>query len=416
VTTWPVAILAPAYRCAAGVTTFGCFASATSVCFGVLGLPGGDAQALGFVLFCAAVPRLLFLLFAGVLADRVRSRAHLMAVAEVAAGAAQLVAAGLFLTGRATVPALAALAVVNGTAVAVIFPTMSGLMPQIASGEALQSANAFVRLSSNIAGILGVAAGGLLVATVGAGWALLIDGVSFFVSAVLLLLMRSARARTDADDGPPASVLGDLLHGWHEFTARRWVWVMVALFSLSNFGFTAAIDVLGPVRSLESWGGARGWAVVLTAFSIGTVVGVIGAMRLRPNRPLLVALVAQTLVALPLLAMAPPLPLLVVAALAFVSGVCVDIFEVLWQTTLQQYIPPESLSRVSSYDWLGSMALTPLALATAGALVATVGLEGALWISGLLGSAASLGLLDPQIRSLRRGRYEDAPSVLPSTA
>ena len=116
-------------------------------------------------------------------------------------------------------------------------------------------------------------------ATAGAGWALLIDGVSFFVSAVLLLAMRSARARTDATDGPPASVLGDLLHGWHEFTARRWVWVMVALFSLSNFGFTAAIDVLGPVRSLASWGGARGWAVVLTAFSIGTVVGVIGAER-----------------------------------------------------------------------------------------------------------------------------------------
>jgi len=62
------------------------------------------------------------------------------------------------------------------------------------------------------------------------------------------------------------------------------------------------------------------------------------------------------------------------------------------------------------------MALTPLLLATAGALVATVGLEGALWISGLLGSAASLGLLDPQIRSLRRGRYDDAPSDLPSTA
>jgi predicted MFS family arabinose efflux permease len=382
------------------VSDFGNGVAPIALAFGVLALPGGDASSLGLVLVCAALPRIVFMLFGGVLADRVRSRARLMATTELAAAGAQLLAAGLFLSGRATVPALALLAVVNGVAVAIFYPTMTGLVPQIASGAALQSANALVRLSSNIAGILGTAVGGILVATVGAGWALLIDAATYAVSAVLLRLVRaSSAAPADGDDGQ--SMLDDLLHGWREFVSRRWVWLLVLLFSISNFAFTASIDVLGPVRSLQSWNGPRGWAVVLVSFSIGTVLGVVVAMRIRPSRPLLVATFAQVFVSFPVLALAPPLPLVAVALLAFVSGVCIDIFEVLWQTTLQQQIPPESLSRVASYDWFGSLSLTPLALLAAGALEAWLGLEGALWVCGILGMAASLAILDPAVRNVR---------------
>ena len=381
------------------VSDFGNGVAPIALAFGVLALPGGDASSLGLVLVCAALPRIVFMLFGGVLADRVRSRSRLMATTEIAAAAAQLVAAALFLSGHATVPALAALAVVNGVAVAIFYPTMTGLVPQLASGAALQSANALVRLSSNIAGILGTAVGGILVATVGAGWALLIDAATYALSAVLLWLVRASSP--PAADGERTSVVDDLVHGWREFTARRCVWLMVLLFSISNFGFTAAIDVLGPVRSLESWDGPRGWAIILVTFSVGTVLGVLVAMRIRPSRPLLVAASAQIFVALPVLALAPPAPLAVVAALGFVSGVCIDVFEVLWQTTLQQQIPAESLSRVASYDWFGSLALTPLALLAAGALEAWLGLQGALWVCGILGAAASLAILDPAVRGVR---------------
>ena len=390
------------------VSDFGNGVAPIALAFGVLALPGGDASSLGLVLLCAALPRIVFMLFGGVLADRVRRRARLMAVSELAAAVAQGVAAALFLSGHATVPSLAALAVINGLAVAVFYPSMTGLLPQLASGAALQSANALVRLSSNLAGILGIAVGGLLVATVGAGWALLIDALSYAFSALLLWLVRAAS--TPMQDGQTSSVIDDLVHGWREFTARRWVWLLVVLFSISNFGFTAAIGVLGPVRSLESWDGARGWAVVLVAFSVGTVVGVVVAMRIRPSRPLLVAATAELFVAFPVLALAPPLPLAVVAVLAFVSGMCVDVFEVLWQTTVQQQIPAESLSRVASYDWFGSLALTPLALAIAGGLEAWLGLEAALWICGILGALSSLAILDPSVRGVRA-----APEAVPPT-
>ncbi len=381
-----------------------------ALAFGVLALPGGDAGSLGLVLLCATLPRVLLVLLGGVLADRV-NRSRLMVGADSMAAAAQLCAAALFLTGRATVPALAALAVVNGTAVALFYPALTGLVPQLADGDDLQSVNALVRLSSNVSRILGTVVGGLLVAAFGAGWALAVDGLTFAVSAVLLFALRIGARGGAASSG---SVLHDLREGWREFTSRRWVWFVVVLFSFSNMGFQAAIGVLGPVRAQQSWGGAAGWASVLAAFWLGTVVGVVVALRIRPSRPLRVAMAAQLAIALPVLAMAPPLPLLVVVLLAFVCGLCIDVFEVLWQTALQQNIPPESLSRVSSYDWLGSTSLGPLALAGVGALVSVVGLETSIWVCAGLCAVTGLGLLDPQVRALRAGGPTATTTAAPS--
>jgi predicted MFS family arabinose efflux permease len=384
------------------VSDFGTGMAPIALAFGVLALPGGDASGLGLVLLCAALPRLVFLLLGGVIADRVRSRAALMAVVEVVAGAAQLVAGLLFLSGHATVPALAVLAVVNGTAASIYYPTSTGLVPHLATGDDLQSANALLRLSTSLAGILGTAVGGVLVATLGAGPALLIDGATYAVSAVLLALVR-AGVRTGPRDDAGASMLDDLVHGWREFTSRRWVWLVVLLFSLSNFGFTAAIGVLGPVLSLEQFDGASSWAAVMVSFSLGTLVGVLVAMRLKPAHPMFVGMIAQLVIALPLFAMAVPTSLVVLVVVAFVCGVGVDVFEIMWITSLQKHIPPESLSRVSSYDWFGSLALTPIALAAAGPLASWLGLQGALWVCAGLGATTSLALLDPQVRRLRAG-------------
>jgi hypothetical protein len=93
--------------------------------------------------------------------------------------------------------------------------------------------------------------------------------------------------------------------------------------------------------------------------------------------------------------------------------VAIDVVEVLRSTALQQNIPREPLSRVSSYDWLGSLASTPIALAGAGALAATIGLSGAIRISAALGAAGTWGFLDPQVRTLRAGRASAASSLPP---
>ncbi len=368
-----------------------------ALAFGVLGLPGGGPSALGLVLFCAALPNVVFLLFAGVLADR-GNRARILVVAELGMAIAQGVAAVLFISDRASVPALAALAALGGTASALFYPAHTGLIPQVVRPEQLQSTNALIRLSSNLARVGGVALGGILVATIGSGWALGLNASTYGISALLLIGIVVAGTVPVA---ATSSVLGELAHGWREFTSRRWVWLIVVVFSVSNVGFGAAVGVLGPVVALDSWNGAQSWALIMAAFSLGTVTGVVFAMRIRPKRPLRVAMLAVPLLALPIAGLIPPLSVLAIASASFLAGLAIDIFEVLWQTTLQQHIPQESLSRVSAYDMFGSLVFTPLGLAAAGPAIEAWGTRTTAIICTALVSLALLALLDPQIRSLR---------------
>ena len=82
----------------------------------------------------------------------------------------------------------------------------------------------------------------------------------------------------------------------------------------------------------------------------------------------------------------------IIAFFAFLVGVALDIFYVLWITTLQQQIPKESLSKVMAYDVLGSLALAPLGIAIAGPLAEEFGSKIVLdWITAF----ALIALLAP---------------------
>ena len=88
-------------------------------------------------------------------------------------------------------------------------------------------------------------------------------------------------------------------------------------------------------------------------------MGVLVAMRIRPRRPILAVTLLSFGAAPPYLLLGGSAPLWLVVVSAFVLGVCFDLFAVLWQTTMQREIPPAALSRVSSYEALGSLMLGP---------------------------------------------------------
>src|SRR5690606_3049775 len=92
----------------------------------------------------------------------------------------------------------------------------------------------------------------------------------------------------------------------------------------------------------------------------------------------------------------------VTVAGAFVLGVCFDVFGVLWMTTMQREIPPESLSRGSSYDALGSLMFGPIGLMLADPAAARLGAGNALLACGALVLVATCAaLLSPDVRNLR---------------
>ena len=77
------------------------------------------------------------------------------------------------------------------------------------------------------------------------------------------------------------------------------------------------------------------------------------------------------------------------------------VFNSLWETTLQRHVPPAALSRVSAYDWFGSLAFQPLGLAIAGPLAAGIGTSETLWLAaaGSAGMAAIL-VATPSVRAV----------------
>jgi MFS family permease len=382
---------------ARGISFLGSAMAPIALAFAVLDLTG-SASDLGLVLAARMVPQLVFMLVGGVWADRL-PRNLVMVASDVLTGGAQAATAALLLTGNAEIWHLVALQAIGGTAFAFFFPASTGLVPQTVEPALLQQANAVLRMSFNAASIGGAALGGILVAAVGSGWALAIDAGTFFASAAFLLSMRVAhQARLEAPN-----FLLELREGWHEFTARTWLWVIVLAFGFLNAAETGALNVLGPVVAKAELGGASAYGAIFSATGIGFVIGGAIALRFKPARPLFVGCAAM--IGLPpvliLLALGAPLPLILIAAL--LMGIGLEIFGVLWDTALQQHVPERALSRVSSYDALGSFIFIPLGQLAAGPAAEAFGQDATLYLAAGIVTVATLAMVaTPDIRRLRR--------------
>lgn len=378
------------------VSVLGTGLAPVALAFAVLELPGAGASTLGLVLAAHELPMAVFVLVGGVIADRL-PRHRVMAAADLLAFASQGLLAALFVLGAPALWQVMLLSAISGTGIAVFMPASTGLVPATVPPDFLQSANAVLRLSTNGARILGAAVAGVLVATLGTGPALAVDAATFLISGLLIARIRLPHAARERSAG----VLSDLRHGWREFTSRQWVWAVVAAFALINMAFAGGFLVLGPLIARDELGGPTAWATVLAAESAGMVLGVLVAMRVRVRRPILVCMLTTLGLVPPLVLLAAGAPVLVLAAVAFASGVLLDVFMVLWDTTLQQHVPEEVLSRVSAYDWFGSLVFTPLGFTLVGPVAAGVGVDATLYgAAGLISLAVLLSLLSPEVRRL----------------
>jgi MFS family permease len=357
----------------------------------------GSARDLGFVLAAKIAPLVVFLLVGGVFADRLPRRG-VMVTADVARLAVQGATAALLLSHSARIWELIVLQALAGTGTAFFNPASTGLTPMTVSAGRLQEANALRGMSMASMQFAGPALAGLLIVTVGPGYALAIDAASFGVSAFYL-----ARLHLPPHASlPPQSFGRDLLDGWREFTARTWVWLVVVSVSLANMTDSAWM-VLAAVWIKDGHGGAGAWTVILVVSAIGALAAGATALRLKPRRPLLLAAIVVAPNASPIIVLALKLPWQILVVTALVTGFGNMLFNTLWETTLQQHIPPASLSRVSAYDWFGSLLCDPLGLALAGVLAAGIGMSRTLWIAAAINLAAVAAMLAaPSVRHLQR--------------
>ncbi|MFE9452336.1 MFS transporter [Streptomyces sp. NPDC006739] len=394
--------------CARVISVLGNGFARVALAFAVLALPGAGPGRLSLVLACQALPQLVLVLAGGVIADRI-SRSGLMVLADALGAGAYAGLAAMVLTGHAPLPAMCLLAVVAGAATALFGPAMDGLVPLIVPASRLQRANGLLRVGTNSSLLLGLALSGVTVALVGAGWALALDAASFVVSAAL-----TARLRVAARPRKKVSGWTDLREGWQEFASRQWLWVVVAQYAVVVAALNANVGVLGPLAAEQHLGGARAWSVIVAAQAVGTVAGAGIAARVRVDRPVLVGVLCTFPAAVPIALLSVGAPVWLTATAMCGAGVASDVFGVLWATTIQREIPDRVLSRVSSYDWFGSLAFAPLGLLVAGPVATAVGTGRALaGCAALVVLATAAALLSPQVRTLRT-RVE-APSGAPAS-
>ncbi|MEV0897033.1 MFS transporter [Actinoplanes sp. NPDC049802] len=374
--------------------------------FAVLDLTG-SVRDLGLVVGVRTLANVLFLLFGGVLADRL-PRGLVLVGAGLAAAATQGVVAALVLTGTATIPLLVGISAINGVVAALALPATAAVVPQTVPEDVRQQANALNRMCSNGAMIAGAPLGGVLVAAVGPGWGIAVDAATFAVSALCFAFLRLPAGAVSVRPG----ILTELRGGWTEFRSRQWLWVVVACACAGNVAWSGSANVLGPVVADQTFG-RTAWGLILAAQTFGMVVGALVAIRLRIRRLLLFGCLCCSLITLPMLALGvwPTVPVLLVTG--FIAGIGLEQFGIAWDTTMQEHVPADKLARVYSYDMLGSFLAMPVGEVAVGPIAEAAGLRPTLiGCAVLMFLSVAAMLLSRDVRTLRHRLPKDAPPTM----
>ena len=368
-----------------------------ALAFGILGLPNGSANLLGLVLGTTTVLFLVMAPFGGVIADKY-GRARMVGLTDMAGGLILFVQAGYFATGN--VP-IAVLLIVNGAfgiLWGIFWPAFSGVIPAVLPEAGLQKGNALNALFTNSGMILGAASAGFLIDAFGPAITLGIDAASFFVSGLLVFTFRHLTPRAEHTEN---TMIDDLRHGWKVFISFRWIVIIVAVFSFIVMCWAAAENVLGPLIALEHFDGAKSWSYVITAESVGLVVGSLIAIKVKPKYPMRFLMLSSFTITFYIAALAKPQSLAVIAVCAFLFGITLDLWGTLWSTALQRKVPRDSLSRVSSFDAMGSLMFRPIGLAIAAPLSTLLGIETFIYILALITVfAIVLPLFNSEVRNM----------------
>jgi Major Facilitator Superfamily len=312
-----------------------------------------SSAGLAVVLVCALLPKVALLPIGGVVADRLGPRRVAMAAAVVS-GAAQLFIGLLLLAGRIDFPLIAVAAAITGVAAAFDTPATLPLVAGTTDDQGRQAGNALIGIARSATSLAGPALAGVLIFTVGAGWAFVLDAATFGFSACTLALIKVRPVEV-----PRKSLRDDLVAGWAEVRARTWYWTSLIGHATWNFA-AGMLATTGPLIAVTELGGKTVWLAALQAGAVGYLTGALIAGRTKVSRAILVGNIA-------LMSYAAPLALFAVAAPAWAVVVayglalgCLGFLNPVWETAVQQEVPAEVLARVSAYDWLVSLGAMPL--------------------------------------------------------
>ena len=371
--------------------------SPVALAFGVLALPGATGTDLSIVMAARMFPMIALMLFGGVIGDRFK-RNRIVGGADVLGSAFAAVSAVSLIVGNSSVLLLALMGALFGVLNALWWPAMSGVLPEILPKEKLQHGNAIIAMTTNIGYVVGALIGGSMVTAFGSGWALLVDAITFLLAGILVWNLDLPTIVRENKN----TVFQDLRSGWREFISHSWVVTIVISFAIINLAWESMLQILGPLNFADITNGPKFWSFNLAALTLGMLSGSLISLKVHFPRPLLFAMLVIAASSVWDFSLAMKSPLWVTLICAFLSGMAIDIFMVVWNTSLQAHIPEESYSRVVAYDAFGSFGLSPLGIAIAGPLAQAFGVSTMIYATGAMTLVAALtSLFVKSVRNLK---------------
>ena len=350
-------------------------------------------SALAGVGIAWSLPQVVFVLGSGVLSDRF-DRRKLLITADVIRG--------LSIAGLGTLVTLDLLQLWHVYGLVALFgvgqslygPAHNSILPDLVPADQLVQANSLAQFSRPFAmTLLGPALGGILVGTVGAGLAFYIDAGTFAFSALMLLLMRTVTRVAPAEGH--ASVWHDAREGLRFVFARPWLWAGMGAATISLLCTWGPWEVLVPYlvkNELDGSAGALG--LVFAAGGAGAVLAAVTmGQRDLPRRPITVLYWAWAMSAFAIIGFGVSGTIWHAMLASFVMESGITVLLVLWYTVLQRLVPSTILGRVSSLDWLISVAGVPASFALVGPLAASFGTRNTLIVAGAVGGLVILVFL-----------------------
>ena len=371
-----------------------------------------DPGALSLVGVAWTVPHVAALLVGGAVSDRFERR-RVMLASNVVSGLTIGTIAVLVLTGRVELWHIWLLVAFYGASVAFFIPASSAILPEIIPKELLLEANSLQGFARPLTlRLLGPAVGGILVAGVGAGGALLADAATF-AFAVGTLFFISKRVHERPVDEDATSLLQEVWDGFKFVRSQTWLWVSLLAAGLWLFLTVGPIEVLIPFLVKNRLGAsAVGLGLVFAAGGAGAFVCSLGlALYGRtPRRGLVFVYLtwAGSTFAVAALALCVHVWQAMLASV-FLFGLSAS-GGIVWRTMLQRRVPGDMLGRVSSLDWFASAGLVPVSFALTGPVAAAFGASKTLFAAGIAGGILMLACL--LVRELRA--EEPSPEAQPA--
>ncbi|GHH44814.1 MULTISPECIES: MFS transporter [Streptomyces] len=363
----------------------------------VLSLTGSSA-AVGFTTALQFLPMLLFGLYGGVLVDRLPKRPTLLAT-QSAMGLTGLALAFLTLSGHVQVWHVYVAAFAVGLATVIDNPARQSFVSEMVGPDQLQNAVSLNSANFQSARLVGPAVAGLLITSVGTGWAFLLNGLSFIAPLAGLLLMRS-RELNQVERTPRGK--GQLREGLRYVAGRPdLMWPIILVGFIGTFGFNFPVWLSAYADDVFH-AGAGAYSLFNTLMAVGSLAGALLAARRGTARARVLVAAAVAFGVLEIVAALAPSYWLF-ALLMVPIGIAGLTVNVTANTAVQMGTDPAMRGRVMALFMMVFMGGTPLGAPVVGWITDAYGPRIGFAIGGVVSAlaAVTVGLALARVGGLR---------------